>query len=176
MGIHNPTDADSAKFEQLWNDYRTEYESKKIDLLGEVTYQEYPAYMNRYSIEKRVEDFSGLFDSDEQLTDTQREKLVKALLEAQETYTAETADEIGECLVFGSDYYDGGTITRLIELSNKRNEAYFEAARGILSVSQTKKTETYLNQRLERMVSVWNMGALDNGYDTFDLEGDTESQ
>ena len=181
--ITNPTEADRERFKQLYDELHAEYETQKIDLLGEAVYEEYVPYLSKRSIEEyrvgRVDRFSELLDSNEKLTDTQRTALVDALAEAQAAQRKETTAEIDETentFRFPSERYDEASIERMVENMTSRNEASVEAARGVLTPSQAEKLETQLDQELDRMITSMKMtGMNDYGY-TYDQEDDADAQ
>lgn len=62
----------------------------------------------------------------------------------------------------------------MVESMTRSNEDYLEAARSILTPSQTEKLEAYLDQELEMMISSMKMAALEYGY-SYDPEGGADT-
>ena len=159
--ITNPTEADRERFKQLYGELHGEYRAQKIDLLGGAVYKEYSTYQSkRYIEEYQVGGLSESLDSNEKLTDTQRTALVDALAEAQEAQIKETAAENSETentFRFPSERLDEADMERSVEYMTRRNEAYVEAARGVLAPSQVEKLEDQLDQELNRMVTSMKM-------------------
>lgn len=177
--ITNPTEEDRARFKQRFQDLNSEYEAKKTALLGEDVCQEYPSYERKWYIkEYQVGNFSAVLGPDESLTDGQRTALVEALVEIQEKQIKENTDKIEELkntYTFPSETYDQKHLDEMVENMTRSNEDYVEAARSILSPSQTKKLEAYLDQDLEMMISSMKMAALEFGY-SYDLEDGTDAR
>jgi hypothetical protein len=176
--IINPTDGDRDRFKQLFEDLNAEYEAKKTELLGEDVYKEYESYKSKWFVEEyQVGGFSETLGSDEALTDTQRTALVDALVDAQEKWKTENIDKIEapeNTFQFPADNYKPENMERMMANVTRSNETFIEAARGILSASQTEKLETYLGQQFDMMTTSMKMAALEYGY-TYDQEENTDT-
>lgn len=155
--ITNPTEADRIRFKQLNDDLNATYEAQKTNLIGEEAFEEYPPYQQRWYLEEyEVGSLSEAFDSSEKLTETQQAALVDALLEAQTSLKkereAENNDE-SDAYTFPSEQYSQENIDRTVENMTRIYEAYVEAARTVLTPSQTEKYKAYLDQQLDNLIT-----------------------
>jgi len=84
-------------------------------------------------------------DTTEKLTEGQKSNLIEAMYSESKSLRDEYKKN--DKAEQPADMYDEKGISRMMEIQDRRSEAYLKATKGILSSSQTEKFKTYLKRQ-----------------------------
>ena len=134
-----------------------ETDSKLKELLGENNYETYNFYIETQYLRHQVSDYSGYLDSDNALSDSQKESLIEAMNDEVQYIVYDTIETDGET---SANLYDENRIEIRTTNQEKRYDAYLNAAAGILSASQIEAFEEYIENEREQYKTMTEMSAL----------------
>jgi hypothetical protein len=151
-----------------------EYEEKKDDLLGKNDFDKYKVYSERMGERYYVTSFMESLNSTEKITDSQKNNLIEAM--HNETKSLRDENEKNDSTEEPTDMYDEKNIVRMVEMQDRRGEAYLKATKGILSASQTEQFKNYLKRQRDLFESSMKMQALMNGSQSSQKDNDKQSK
>lgn len=154
-----PSEEKRAEFEQRSKDLHENRQAEIREFLGDSDYEKYQEDRMTWGLKYNVTNFTANLESGEELTETQQQELIEAMKEELENINSEISDEDDKFL-FPSETYEEKNIERMLDYQDRMNEAYLNAARGILSSSQTEKYKEYLKQQRDMYESSMKMQAL----------------
>lgn len=151
-----PSEEKRAELEQRKKDIYDKEERKIIEALGNKVYEKYKTYRDALDEINQVRSFAASLGSDNMLTETQQKALIDAM---QKEPVYSDSDSENYKIIFPSEMYTENNIAEILSMHNSYNEAFINAAQGILSPSQLVLLKGYLNKRhdnyengLKRMV------------------------
>ena len=154
-----PSEEKRAEFEQRQKALNEDQEAKIKEFLGNSDYEKYQEYQRTSGFRYNVNGFMETLGSGEKLTEIQQQELIEAMKEETENISSEMSDEDNKFL-FPSERYEEERIGRYLERQERIHEAYIDAAKNILSSSQTDKYREYLKQRRDMIESSLKLQAL----------------
>ena len=157
-----PSEEKRAEFEQRQKALREDQQTKIKEFLGNEDYEKYQEDRMTWGLKYQVTNFMANLGSEEELTETQQQELIEAMKGELQNIGSETSEDDDKFL-FPSETYEEKNIEQMLESQDRMNEAYLNAAGGILSSSQTEKFKECLEQQREMYESSMKMQALRYG-------------
>jgi hypothetical protein len=151
-----------------------EYEDKKNELLGNSDFGKYKTYSERMSERYYVTSFMDSLDTTEKLTEGQKSNLIEAM--HSESKSLRDEYKKNDKAEQPADMYDEKGIARMMEMQDRRSEAYLKATKGILSASQTEQFKNYLKRQRDLFESSMKMLALTNVSQNSQKDNDKQSK
>lgn len=125
-----------------------EYDTKIREFLGDDDYGKYILFTDSIGERSWVSNFIKYASPEEPLTADQQQDLINAMYENRKNIQSEL-DNHGS-LPDSVSEMDEGKISLIMEKRDHTNEAYISAAKDILSESQARQFENYLNESRDR--------------------------
>jgi hypothetical protein len=145
---------------------RDEYETKISDFLGTSDFQTYKSYTERTMERYFVNNFVEYLDSEEKLTDVQKNNLIDSMHEdAKKTVLPNNANSEEES---SDNIYTEKWMQQVTEYQNRQYESYLKASEKMLSASQLEKLKAYIKRQNEMMQTSLKMQMLQYGDQTKD--------
>jgi hypothetical protein len=151
------TEEEQKEIGRRYGELHEEYESKIEELLGETKYAAFQTYSETQGERYRVDNYMGYLDSNDMLTETQKESLIEAMHEESKYVVNESPDYAPENY---SNLSDEEKIEFRLTSYTRNNEAYLKAANSVLSAAQLEKFESHLEEETERFRLILEMQSL----------------